>query len=92
VDRHPTHLTTEGMEKCVADRRIDLARDLRDRDAERDRQVELDVDRVAKMDGDPRLSEAEPFEEPLVRSRREADDAVRSERRRADEGRSRPGG
>ena len=70
---------------AVADRRIDLAGDLRDRDAEGDGQVELDVDRVAEMDGDARLGESETPEQALVRSRREPDDAVRAERRRADE-------
>ena len=43
-------LEAERVAKRVADGRVDLARDLRDRDAEGDRQVEVDVDAVAEAD------------------------------------------
>ena len=69
----------------VADRRIDLPRDLGDRDPVGDGQVELDVEAVAEVDGDPRLGQPEPAEEPVERAAGEARDAVRAERRGPDE-------
>ena len=92
VDGHPADLATERVADRVADGRIDLAGDLRDGHAERDGQVEVDVDRVAEADRDARLGESEPLEQPLVRARREPGHAVRSERRACGRGRSRPGG
>ena len=70
VDRHPPDLATERMPERVADCRIDLAGDLRDRDAVRDGQVEVDVDGRAEVDVDPGLDETEPPEKALVRTRR----------------------
>ena len=70
VDGHPADVAIERVAQRVTDRRVDLAGDLGDRNAVRDGQVEVDVDRVAEMDGDARLGEPDPFEEALVRAAR----------------------
>ena len=81
-----------ALPERVADRRIDLAGDLRDRDAVGDGQVELDVERLAEVDGDPRVAEPEPAEQALERPAGEARHPVRPERRRPHDIERRPGG
>jgi pyruvate/2-oxoglutarate dehydrogenase complex dihydrolipoamide acyltransferase (E2) component len=81
MDRQAADLAVERPPQRVADRRIDLAGDLRDRDPVGDRQIELDVERLAEVDGDPRMAEPEPAEQPVERTGGEAGHPVRPERR-----------
>ena len=67
MDRQLADLAAEGPSDRVADGRIDLARDLGDRDAVGDREIELDVERGAEVDVDPRLGETEARQQALVR-------------------------
>src|SRR4029077_3077418 len=85
VDGHSSDLATQRVPDRIADGRIDLPGDLGDGYSVRDGQAELDVDRLAEADRDPRLRQPEPLEQPLVRTRREPGDAVRPEGRGADE-------
>src|SRR5262245_56212857 len=84
VDDEMAHLAPDGAVDRIADGRIDLAGDLRDRDAERDVEVEGDVDAARDPDGQARLHETGPTEEPLDGSACEPGDAVRTEGGRPD--------
>ena len=80
VDGQPPDLALERRPERVADRRIDLAGDLGDRDTVGDGQVELDIERLAEVDVDARVAEPEPAEQAVDGLAGEAGDAVRPER------------
>ena len=67
-DRDPVGLAAERVEQRVAHRALDLARDLGDREAVRDGQLEVDRERVADLEVEARVREAEPLEEPPDRA------------------------
>ena len=79
MDGQAADLAVECRPQRIADGRIDLACDLRDRDSVGDRQIELDVERLTEVDGDPGVSEPEPTKQPVERPAGESGHAVRPE-------------
>ena len=69
----------------IADRGIDLAGDLGDRDAECHGDIELDLDAVVDGDGQSGRGEAESFDQTTDGSAGEPGHAVRTEGRRPDD-------
>src|SRR3954469_1897570 len=81
MDRQAPDLAVKRRAQRIPDRRVDLPGDLSDRDTVGDREVELDIEHLAEVDGDPRLADSEPAEQPIERTAGEAGHAIRPERR-----------
>ena len=86
ADRDAVGFATQRVDERVANRRVDLARDLRDRQAVGDAQVQVDGQRVADLQAQARGRDAEAPQQPADRATaREARHAVRGQRRASDE-------
>src|SRR6185436_19383911 len=87
----PLDIPAERLADLVPDGRIHLAGDLGNGQSVTDDQVELDREAVPDGDMDPARCEAEPLREPADRAPAgEADHAVRTQRRGADDVDHRP--
>jgi hypothetical protein len=86
ADRDPVRLPAQGVPERVPDGGVHLARDLRDREAVCDRQVEVDDEPAIHPDAQPGVPEAGPFQQPADGSAAgEARHAVHGQRGRAHE-------
>ncbi len=83
VDDDAADLLPQRGVHRVPDRRVDLAGDFRDGDAQGDLEVELDLDAVVDPDHEARLAEPEAGKQPRDRAPGERADPVRPEGRGA---------
>ena len=84
ADRDAVRLAAQRVHDRVAHRGLDLARDLGDRQAVGDVEVEVDRQRLADLEPQPGMGDAQPLQQPSQGAAAgEARDAVRGQRRRA---------
>ena len=82
----PVDLAPERLADLVADGRVDLPRDLRDRQAVGDREADVELEAPVEADPDPAAAHPEGGEEPAADvAPAEARHAVRAERCGSDE-------